>query len=256
MKADYGIDAPGVVRNLVLAGSAAAVVAILGIAGVIPRQITGAGVTLSTVSSFLPAAAGFYFGAAWMYFGSRYGKIKERERLLDTIAWRGDERVLDIGCGRGLMLVGAAKRLTTGHAVGIDIWQAEDLSGNRAGVPLENAKLEGVGGRVAVQTADMRKLPFDDRSFDVIVSRAAIHHLYALADRDAAIREIARVMASGGRAVISDIRHMPQYRRQLEASGCPDVRLVDSKLGQWMTTLFTFGSLAPNTIVARKAGER
>ena len=74
-----------------------------------------------------------------MYFGSKYGKIAEREKLLKYIAWTGRERVLDVGCGRGLILVGAAKHLTTGHAVGIDIWQAEDLSGNRAEVPLGNA---------------------------------------------------------------------------------------------------------------------
>jgi cyclopropane fatty-acyl-phospholipid synthase-like methyltransferase len=43
---------------------------------------------------------------------------------------RGDETVLDVGYGRGLHLIGAAKRLTTGKAPGVDIWQAEDLSGN------------------------------------------------------------------------------------------------------------------------------
>jgi cyclopropane fatty-acyl-phospholipid synthase-like methyltransferase len=31
------------------------------------------------------------------------------------------EAVLDVGCGRGLMLVGAARRLKTGKAVGIDL---------------------------------------------------------------------------------------------------------------------------------------
>jgi len=38
--------------------------------------------------------------------------------------------VLDVGCGRGLLLIGAARRLTTGKAVGVDIWQAEDRVGN------------------------------------------------------------------------------------------------------------------------------
>jgi len=37
------------------------------------------------------------------------GKVRERERLLDTLTWRGDEQVLDLGCGRGLMLIGAAR---------------------------------------------------------------------------------------------------------------------------------------------------
>ena len=43
--------------------------------------------------------------AIWMWYSSRYGKVREREHLLDAIAWRGDEQVLDVGCGRGLMLI-------------------------------------------------------------------------------------------------------------------------------------------------------
>ena len=255
MTADYGIDAPGVVRNLALIGAVCLAISILGLSGVLPRQFTlfhGA-VTISSIGTFLPPALGFFFGAGWMYFGSRYGKVKERERLLDKIEWRGDERVLDVGCGRGLLLVGAAKRVPHGSADGIDIWQAADLSGNKAEVPLENAKREGVGERVHVHTADMRKLPFDDRTFDVVVSRAAIHNIYVPADRDAAIREIARVLKPGGRAVISDIRHMPQYTKQFHASGCPDVRLTDSKLGEAWVMVFTLGSLRPNTMVVKKA---
>jgi cyclopropane fatty-acyl-phospholipid synthase-like methyltransferase len=70
--------------------------------------------------------------------------------------------VLDVGCGRGLLLIGAAKRLTTGKAVGVDIWQTEDLSGNRPEATLENARLERVAERVGVKDGDARRLPFAD----------------------------------------------------------------------------------------------
>ena len=76
------------------------------------------------------------FMGARMVWDSKYGKVRERERLLDLLTWTGRERVLDVGCGRGLLLIGAAKRLTTGgggSAAGIDLWQQEDLSGNRSG---------------------------------------------------------------------------------------------------------------------------
>ena len=183
---------------------------------------------------------------------ARFGKIRERERLLDFISWRGDEKVLDVGCGRGLLLVGAARRLRSGSSTGIDIWQMEDLSGNHPDVPLQNAEFEGVGERVSVETADMRKLPFQDGTFDVIVSRAAIHNLYSAPDRAAAIREIARVLKRGGQAVISDIRHMPDYEREFRASGCEDVRLLDSKVVSALCALVTMGSLRPNTMLVRK----
>jgi cyclopropane fatty-acyl-phospholipid synthase-like methyltransferase len=43
---------------------------------------------------------------------------------------RGDEDVLDLGCGSGLMLLGPAARLTTGSATGIDLWRSHDEAGS------------------------------------------------------------------------------------------------------------------------------
>lgn len=250
---DYGIDAPNVVRNLAVSGGALLLAGILTLLGILPREIVIPGVArVGLLGMWLGAGGGFTAAAFWMLWGSKVGKIRERDQLLDKIAWRGDERVLDIGCGRGLVLVGAAKRLKTGTAVGIDLWQKEDLSGNRPEVPLENAALEGVAPRVSVQTADMRKLPFPDAAFDVIVSRAAIHNLYSENDRAAAIGEIARVMGPNGRALISDIRHLGEYARVFGAKGIGDVRLLDSRIVSALFAIVTFGSLHPNTLIATK----
>jgi SAM-dependent methyltransferase len=256
-RADYGIDAPGVVRNLALAGLAALLLALAPTTGLIPstlvwRPAENVVIGFPIAVSAGWSAAGLLFGAAWMVWGSRRGKLDEREKLLDHIPWRGDEQVLDVGCGRGLLLIGAAKRLPKGRATGVDLWQAEDLSGNRPEVPLKNAALEGVAERIRVETADMRRLPFPDASFDVVVSRAAIHNLYNAPDRAAAIREIARVLKPGGTAVISDIRHHPEYARTFQQSGCRQVRLLGSKFVSLLCTLVTFGSLRPDTTYARK----
>lgn len=257
-KPDYGIDAPGVIRNLAIAGAlmfamvAAVMIGLLPPALVIPLASVG-GISIGLTGTGLGAGLGFSATACWMYWGSRVGKLNERDSLLNRIQWKGDERVLDIGCGRGLMLIGAARRLTTGSAVGVDIWQKEDLSGNSPEVPLKNAELEGVAGRVSVETADMRRLPFDDGSFDVVVSRAAIHNLYSAADRAAAIREIARVLRPGGRALISDIRHHQEYARTFVQSGCSDVRLLDSRVFSLLCAVATMGALRPNTMLVKKA---
>src|SRR5215471_3501555 len=224
--ADYGLDAPGVVRNLLLASAAGLVLWGTAAFGLWSGTLTLGPVRLVVAPMGFWAGLGCIAMAIWMIWTSKFGKIRERENLLDRISWSGGERVLDVGCGRGLMLVGAAKRLTSGRAVGVDIWQSEDLSGNRPEAPLENARREGVAERVAVETADMRKLPFPDASFDVVVSSAAIHNLYDAADRAKAISEIVRVLKPGGRAVIDDIRHGREYAAAFASAGCARVERV------------------------------
>lgn len=216
-RADYGLDAPGTVRNLLLAGAAGLTVGVCALLQWIPPGLVGVGFAMG---------ATFTVTGLWMIYTSKIGKVHARERLLDRITWTGAEQVLDVGCGRGLMLIGAAKRLTTGRATGIDIWQTEDLSGNRPEATLENARREGVTARVEVTTSDMRKTPFGDGRFDVIVSCWAIHNLYKPAERAEAIREIVRVLKPGGTALIKDIRHIDEYTQEFEVSGCKVTRLT------------------------------
>jgi ubiquinone/menaquinone biosynthesis C-methylase UbiE len=149
------------------------------------------------------------------------------------------------------MLIGAAKRLTTGKASGIDLWQAEDLTGNRPESTLENAAREGVADRVEVKTADMREIPFPDDTFDVIVSCAAIHNIYVVAERRKAIAEIARVLKRGGTAVIDDIRHGREYAEAFAANGCSS-RSIGSVAVAVFLAMLTMGSLRPATLVVRK----
>jgi arsenite methyltransferase len=249
---DYGIDAPGVVRNLFL----------IAVVGLVLWGTAAVGLWSGDVFGVSLASMGFAFmitfsltGFAMLWY-SKAGKFRMRERLLDLIAWKGDEAVLDVGCGRGLMLVGAARRLSTGKATGIDIWQAVDLSGNRPEATLENARREGVAERVEVRTADMRQLPFPDASFDVVVSCAAIHNLPDRGDREQAVREIARVLKPDGRAVIADIRHLGDYADTLTKHGCADVRRVSPLWKTVLTVAMTFGAVRAGTLLARKSSTR
>jgi ubiquinone/menaquinone biosynthesis C-methylase UbiE len=180
---------------------------------------------LPLATSVFLVGLGFGLGAAVMFFSSRVAKIKVRDRILDSIPWRGDEHVLDVGCGRGLFLIGAAKRLKSGKATGVDIWQADDLSGNTAEAALSNAKAEGVAPRVKIETADARKLPFADASFDVVLSSLALHNIPSSAERTKALNEIARVLKPGGYLAIFDIFHTGAYAKTLEQIGFDDVRL-------------------------------
>jgi ubiquinone/menaquinone biosynthesis C-methylase UbiE len=245
---NYGLDAPGVVFNLLLAGGLGWALFTSAALGLWPGDALNA----SLAWTGLGFGLGFTATGAWMVWYSKVGKYRRRERLLDRLAWRGDETALDVGCGRGLMLVAAARRVPRGKAVGVDLWQAEDLTGNRPEATLENARLEGVAERVEVHTADMRKMPFPDGAFDVIVSNVAIHNLYQPAEREQAIAEIVRVLKPGGQALVNDIRHGDEYAAAFAKHGCADVRRLSPR---WLTlaaALFTFGSLRPAALLARK----
>ena len=246
--ANYGIDAPRAVRNLLVLAALGVISLITMLLGVWTRQDLIAMVAWPLIWAGLGGGA----MGSWMIYDSKIGKVREREEYLDKIAWRGDERVLDVGCGLGLFLIGAAKRLSTGRAIGIDKWQQEDLSGNNAAGTLDNAMIEGVADTVEVHTGDARKLPFDDVSFDVVLSSMALHNIYNAGERQTAVREIARVLKSGGRVLIVDVRHTRQYAAILRDAGL-DARCVQGVVSQ-LLTLITFGLVQIGYVIAGKAG--
>ena len=96
-------------------------------------------------------------------YTSRRGKFLAWTELLDQLNLRGDERILDLGCGRGAVLLLAAQRLTTGRAVGVDVWRRGDQSGNAAMATRRNALAEGVADRIELHTADMTGAPLRGR---------------------------------------------------------------------------------------------
>jgi len=143
--------------------------------------------------------------------GSFFLKYRDRDWLLDVADIKGDERVLDVGCGRGLLLIGAARRLKTGKAIGIDIWCAADQTANSPDATLCNAEIEGVLDKVKVVTADARNMPFDSSSFDIVISSWVLHNISTQRERQKALSEIARVIRPGGIVAIMDIEACDEY---------------------------------------------
>jgi ubiquinone/menaquinone biosynthesis C-methylase UbiE len=122
-------------------------------------------------------------------FTSRWRDPVQRESLaaLDLTA---DDRMLDVGCGTGAASRAAAA--TAGTVVGIDlspkmIQQAVGLADG-----IENVRFE---------VADAEQLPFGDHEFTSVLCSNAFHHY---PDPLRATREMARVLAPGGRLVIGD----------------------------------------------------
>jgi arsenite methyltransferase len=204
---DYGFDAPYVPTQFAAAGLvflAAAVVLFLW------SWPWLAGLALAAAVIFSLSVLSF----VWT---TRRGKFAVWAELLDALALRGDERLLDVGCGRGAVLMLAAKRLPRGRAVGLDLWSRTDQSGNSEQATLRNAEREGVPDRIELHTGDMRKMPFSDQSFDVVTSSLAIHNIPEGAGREQALAEILRVLKPGGTALLADIRHAADYQRYFAA---------------------------------------
>ena len=93
------------------------------------------------------------------------------------------ERILEVGCGTGADLLQFAKHGAI--ATGVDITERH--------VALAR---ERVGDRAVVHQADMRRLPFEDETFDYIYSHGVLHHS---SEPEKAIREMFRVLRPGGR---------------------------------------------------------
>jgi arsenite methyltransferase len=177
------------------------------------------------VAAVLTAAFGadLIATAAWYIYATRSGKFRVWDRVLDDLRLRGDETVLDLGCGRGAVLLAAAKRLPRGRAVGVDLWHA-DQTDNSQQTTLTNALLENVADRVEVHTADMTALPLADESVDVIVSSLAIHNIPGSAGRRLALDEAVRVLRPGGRLAIADLWETRRHAERLRELGWRNVR--------------------------------
>jgi arsenite methyltransferase len=227
VKPDYGIDAPPVVRGMIVNG------AVLMAAGAIARYlITRSSLGSSLWSAGLFSGVSLWASAAYMVYCSKVAKFRLRDQLLDGLQWRGDEKVLDVGCGRGLALIGAAKRLTTGEAAGIDIWNASDLTDNTVMHTMANARLEGVVEKIEVRTGDARDNPYPNAYFDKVVSMTALHNINNWDGRDKALLEILRVLKRGGTFAIFDILYAGRYANILREAGA-EVR-VSSLTWLWL----------------------
>jgi arsenite methyltransferase len=202
----YGFDAPPALFGLLMGAAPPLVLGIIFFGQPWGKFLLAIGV-FNTISAALFVQA------------TRRGKFVVWARALKSLGLKGDERIADLGCGRGAVLTMAAEAVPRGRVVGVDLWRSVDQSGNQESVTLANAAAEGVADLIELFTADLRELPFAANEFDVVVSSLAIHNIKDTAQRARALREADRVCKPGGRVLIIDIFKGSEYADLLRQWG-------------------------------------
>jgi SAM-dependent methyltransferase len=218
---EYGVDGPR--AGLFTLGVAWA--ALAGLALVQARHGHTVASALELAGSLVPLVT-----LANYLYATRRGKFAVWAELLDGLQLRGDEHVLDMGCGRGAILSLAAELVPQGAVVGLDLWRREDQSGNSPEATRRNLEAEGVRGRCALATADMTAMPFPPATFDVVVSNLAIHNISGRDGRRRAIDEAVRVLKPGGRLLVADLMGTQAYASRLRAR---EMDAVDRRRFDW-----------------------
>ncbi len=247
MKPNYGQDAPGLMRGFLIAALVLAILAASLWTLATAPWLHILGVVIG-IASLYPLGMG-----TLMVVYSRVTKLADRDQMLEGLDWPNIRTVVDLGCGRGLLAIGAARRMTQGQVTGVDIWSVADQSGNTAEAAHRNAEIEGVAARVRFLTADMRALPMADASVDLILSAWAIHNLAQPADRAQALTEAVRVLIPKGRLVISDIACLDDYETFLSGLGCRTERRDFGRNRARILAAVSFGSFSPALLIAHRA---
>jgi ubiquinone/menaquinone biosynthesis C-methylase UbiE len=119
-----------------------------------------------------------------------------KRRVVHRAELRGEEEVLDLACGTGTLAIAAARAAPGVRVAGVDADQVV--------LAKAQAKADRTGVRITFDEALSTELPYENRSFDVVLSTLFFHHLHDDA-KAASATEVVRVLRPGGRLVVGDV---------------------------------------------------
>jgi ubiquinone/menaquinone biosynthesis C-methylase UbiE len=124
-------------------------------------------------------------------------------RILEAARIEPEDRLLDLGCGIGNLLIALAERIAFAHpAVGVDV------SPTLIGIARREVARAGFANRVDLRVSPATRLPFQDQSFDVVITSHLIKHLDD-ASLGATFGEVHRILAAGGRFLLWEFKKSP-----------------------------------------------
>jgi len=165
-------------------------------------------------------------------------------RLAADVAGAAPEggAVLDVGTGPGVLLVELARRRPDLRLTGVDL--SPDM------IAAARRNLAAFGDRATARTGDVTDLPFEDGSFDLIVSSLSLHHWDEPA---AAVPELARLLRPGGRLHIYDVRLAPFEEVSTAARDVPRFAGSEPRQAPIRTGVPVFRTLVRYVLVAGPA---
>lgn len=238
---DYGIDKPervralGMVGLVIMATGVGQFIALTGAVQAWPEMILSISLWIGIL---------LFIGAAVMLWSSKSGKTSLAKSMMEDVKWTGAEKVLDVGCGRGLLTIMAARKVPDGSVTGIDVWSQEQLSENSLFGAEENARIERMNHLISFADGDAVSLEFSKNSFDKVISSLVIHGIAKRPDRDKAVEEMIRVLKPGGELAILDILHTREYEKVMVAKGMKNIRRSPMKFLYCMPTRYIIAEKA------------
>ncbi len=146
------------------------------------------------------AFLGLYIGTSYIplyYYLLRPIQISNLwSQILDRENVKGNEVVLDVGCGTGGVTINVAKQVSNGKVIGIDIFKG--VSGNSPDQAQANAKIEGVNNIVEFQYGNVLEIPHPNNTFDIVTAGSVLHEIKGDENKLKAVKEIIRVLKPGG----------------------------------------------------------
>jgi arsenite methyltransferase len=168
------------------------------------------------ISGILTALYGTLTTIGWAL--ARYvipgNRVSVAEKIVTRLGLNGNERLLDVGSGRGLYAIETAKQLSSGRVTAIDIWDPQRVSklnfhhrfsqptGNTIENARKNALLAGVAEKIEFINMDAAQLDFGDNTYDLVICGFVLSHLWQ--HQEKALKEIRRVLSDQGRLLIID----------------------------------------------------
>ena len=215
-------------------------------------------IVFSTIFWILSAIV-LFFGVlcinAYIQFGKNDNELQRKvhDVMLNNLQWNGQGQALDIGTGNGGVVINLARKYSDSKVIGIDFWgKGWDYSKEDCE---ENAKLAGVTERVKFQNASAAKLPFEDETFDAIVSNFVFHEVREIKNKRELIFEALRVLKKGGTFSFQDYFVSKMYYgdtddliEEIIKHGIKEVHLKELKKSIHIPILLRFSLFLGNTV--------